>query len=422
MADIGAGGTVNGSRTCPSCGRGLVGESGYVAWCEACRWNVAPDNGAQSAIPTRLGRFVQDTQQSMDRSQEHALQAGLDLSPRGWRGWLALLLAIPVHATGLAFAACGLALLVTQPLSVYLVVVSVILVGVSAALYTVATKSTRARALGAEESEELRAIVDEVRHELGAPRIRRLRIDREFNASVWRGWLGNELTFGWPLWCATTDVERLGIIGHEVAHLVNGDVLRRRPLGLALRMLTNWHDEGQRMRIRRPRTRGLQIVRVFVGWVLAHATAWYRALILKLMLSQSQRAEYRADLLAARAVGTSAVVAGLTALPRDSVVMRVMRTAQEKGTDPWKAITDRVASLPPTELRRLALKARAETAPTPGGDTHPPLGRRIAVLEAHEVHGQMRIDPGRWRRAERQMSNAVRDVAVVRRAKRRRFG
>jgi Zn-dependent protease with chaperone function len=417
MSDVRVGETIDAEPPCPTCGQQLVGEHGYVAWCQACHWNVAPAGAGPHKV-TALDRFVQDSQESIDRAHERALRVGLDLAPRGWRGWAALLLAIPVHASGLALAAAGITLIATQWFSVYTLVVGTILIGFAVVLSTTATKSTKARALTPAESAELGAIFDELRESLGAPRIRRFRLDRAFNASVSRSWFGNEVTIGYPLWCATNDEERLGIFAHEVAHLVNGDVLRNRPVGLAIRMLANWQDVGEHMRARRGGRRGGQVIIDLVGWILSTTTQWYRALIVKLLLSQSQRAEYRADLLAASAVGTAVVVDGLESAQRALLVVNTMRRAEERGINPWHAIRDKVAGLPEAELRRLSLRARMDTAPTPGGSSHPPDGHRIAVLEAHTIAVELRIEPARWRTAEKQMAKATQDILRAKRRKR----
>ena len=389
---------------CPSCGDELVGEYGYVQWCRGCKWNVTPKNGVADPMPNRLGRFIHSDQPTIDELYDTAIEDGLEISPRGEEGVVALAFSLPVHAFALVFGVLGLALIVSEWFAVLPFIFGALLIGMTFGLYS-ASQRKPDLVLRADECGELRSIIAELAEALDAPPVRRIAIDRRINASAGRRWFANELTIGYPLWCMTDDDERLGILAHELSHFVNGDSLRSRPIRWALIALSNWNDVGQNMRRSGRQARGLSaLASVAIGSIIAVTTRWYGAAILKLLYSQSQRCEYRADLLAARAVGTSAVVAGLTSLQRETSVELATRGRPK---DPWQKIRDRVAALPASERERHGLKARADTRAIPGADTHPPVGYRIGVLEAHPTSASVFINRAQWQAADRQLAKAA---------------
>jgi Zn-dependent protease with chaperone function len=180
-------------------------------------------------------------------------------------------------------------------------------------------------------------------------------------------------------------------------------------VGLALATLRNWRNLGGELRSPLHSGGLTKLIANFIGWLLVTSTTLYAALMLKLTLSQSRRAEYRADLLAARVVGTAQMVAGLVAAARHDKIAHVALPVHP-GADTWQALRDQLALLPETERRRLELKARADTAPGSGIDTHPPRGHRIAVLEAHPADARIAVAPAEWRRAEAQIAPAARAI------------
>ncbi|MGL5009680.1 MAG: M48 family metallopeptidase, partial [Paracoccaceae bacterium] len=78
------------------------------------------------------------------------------------------------------------------------------------------------------------AMLDEICAQLATPAITGIAIDTSFNAYVTE--IGREriLGFGVIMWAALNDDQRLAVLGHEVAHLVNGDPARR---GLIARLI-----------------------------------------------------------------------------------------------------------------------------------------------------------------------------------------
>src|SRR5262249_61111144 len=88
----------------------------------------------------------------------------------------------------------------------------------------------------------LHAFVNEVAQKLGGQPIRNIVVNESFNAAYGViGWRRVPvLWIGLPLWMALRPQERLALIGHEIAHGVNGDGTRGFIVGSALSGLHEW--------------------------------------------------------------------------------------------------------------------------------------------------------------------------------------
>jgi heat shock protein HtpX len=88
----------------------------------------------------------------------------------------------------------------------------------------------------------LHALVNEVAHELGGQPIRNIVVNEDFNAAYGVfGWRRVPvLWIGLPLWMALRPQERLALLGHEVAHGINGDGTRSFVVWSALSALDEW--------------------------------------------------------------------------------------------------------------------------------------------------------------------------------------
>jgi heat shock protein HtpX len=233
----------------------------------------------------------------------------------------------------------------------------------------------------------LSAVVTRVAAAVGAPVPQVLVVGYELNAFTTTVGVRRTrvLYIGLPLWATLEPQERVALLGHELGHFVNGDV-RRGPLvhvaETTLERVAGLFDsEG---------TTG----RGFVEYVAALITrafgrlvsATARALQLVLVWTSqrdSQRAEYLADEMAARAGGTDAAVALANYLvvtaSIDTVVRREARAGN--GMPAWRdaarvARTNLAGSVP--VLRRLTRHTQVSLSAS-----HPPAGLRAEMLERH---------------------------------------
>jgi Zn-dependent protease with chaperone function len=239
---------------------------------------------------------------------------------------------------------------------------------------------------------QLHALVREAATALGAP-VPRIYVEGDaFDAAA--GMVGLRrrpvLVLGLPLWNALPRQSRMALLGHELGHFVNGDPRRRlltQPSLTSLaeldallepesaRETAGWTDGFLVVWIVRPLLNLVKLVLRTLLWAPRTALA-------VLVLREGQRAEYRADLVAARTAGRAAAVDLLdTLVVMDSLAMLIMRDARAGRP---------VAEWPQTTLQLLAevrpqLAVRREAATlreTALFASHPPSGLRARLIEA----------------------------------------
>ena len=240
----------------------------------------------------------------------------------------------------------------------------------------------------AAEAPQLHGLVAQVAAAVGAPVPAVYVEDDEFNASCGAYGLRRRkvLVLGLPLWNALSGQQRVALLGHELGHFVNGDPRRGMIVQPALTTLGRLaalfeHEE----RIEHPED---NLIGVLVHWAINAVKAVIRGLLLPprfllavLALRDGQRAEYRADRLAAMVAGRAATVELLDMMTvSESALMLLKRDARAgRPVTEWPAtISSLLAEVRPNlparreaELERVSLFA-----------SHPPNGLRSQLVAA----------------------------------------
>jgi Zn-dependent protease with chaperone function len=416
-------------RSCPQCGHGLTVDDRFVVWCEACDWNVRggsedgeEDAGRIEAFRRRLSRsygeelFGRMTSERPPRPGRGAAYAG------------ALALAGLVHLLTLAVAGAGVWLLATGRGAVVPSVLGVLLLGLA---WLIRPRLGRVPRHGVvvprAEAPALYALLDEVAGALGAPRADVVVVDREVNASVRVVGVRRRtvLTIGLGLWEPLTPQQRVGLLGHEFGHLVNGDTRHGLFIRSALHALVRWYV------LLRPEddSSGLGLIGSAARLLMflpACAVLLPLRVLEHLTLRASQQAEYLADDLDARIGSTQAAVEGMDMflladaiefwLDQQAVTARTVHrgtrgtgAAQEPDEAVWERLKEYVASIPAHEVerrRRLsALTAHAKDS------THPPTHLRRAALERREPRqAAIVLDVARAKEADAGLDRARREL------------
>jgi Zn-dependent protease with chaperone function len=218
-------------------------------------------------------------------------------------------------------------------------------------------------------------------------------ISAEFNANYrtasWKGMPYVEV--GAPLLAILSVDEFIAMLSHELSHGANKDPLRGHFLFVALETLVGWATV-----IRPTSISGLgdgmpygAIISI-IGIPFAIAAIALSELIFLvakglylLVLHQSQRAEYLADLLAARVSGSKEMISLLDKLYLFDVVdTAIQRHALTKPDDPiGNKLLEAVTVLP--ESTRDKYRAESRAASWQVDSTHPPTALRIDMLTVH---------------------------------------
>ncbi|GAA0300409.1 hypothetical protein GCM10010302_43720 [Streptomyces polychromogenes] len=384
-------------QLCPECGHALdATDERFPRWCAACDWNVDP--APPDAEPGRLAAARRRLARRHGEELAAAVSGGAAGRPRrDAAALLALGLALLVHGVTLALAVAGLLLVVlgwetvVQPIGgAVLLVVAFVLRPRMPGIPQDGPVLYRA------DAPRLFELVDDVAAVTGTAGVHAVVVGGDFNASVAAyGWRQRRVLFlGFGLWEVLTPPERVALLGHELGHFANGDVRHGLLIRQALRSLALWVDT-------------LAPSRAHTVWdtlfnVMAYLPrcAAYGLLVLldHLTLRAAQRAEYEADLSAARAGSTGGAVGLMerlliadsvqTLMRRESVAAqmtggaagREAREAAERGL--WERITAHVSSIPAHEYERLLRVCERRGHGV--DDTHPPTHLRLRCLARSE--------------------------------------
>jgi Zn-dependent protease with chaperone function len=242
-----------------------------------------------------------------------------------------------------------------------------------------------ATVLSRDEAPTLYALVDRVAEAGGAPAPHVICLEEDdLNAysSAYGLRRRRILGLGLPLWQVLTPEQRVALLGHEIGHFVNGDI-RRGPLVnsifsalAALQSALTYSDGAAR---EAPIWRGLVIVLLAIPrWLVLGARIGLTALAMR----DGQRAEYRADELAAD-LGGSAAAIDLTdlMLVMETVDMLVKRDARAgKPPAEWAATAAGAVANARQDLEAARERNQRETVSIFA--THPPAALRARLIEA----------------------------------------
>lgn len=297
----------------------------------------------------------------------------------------AVALATLVHAVTLAFAATGV-LLLWPGTSVWhkvLGVLCLLLVWLLRPRFHRAAKG--AGLLDPTAAPETRRLVAEVAEVVGSPMPTRCRVDRRINASAALvGLRGRELTLGAPLWAALTGQERIALLGHELGHFANGDVLQGRYVGTADDTLDHWaHVLEVSASSRAARTRRAGPGLLLAAWAIYPArllVAGYQRALELAAAPSSRRQEHYADLASARAAGSRGAIGLLEVLLASPGIDVEANRAAVTRADLGEAIRAYVASY--DDARRAAVRRTGDVEESRIDSSHPPTMQRIRLIES----------------------------------------
>lgn len=370
---------------CPRCATGLHSARSAQPWCPACEWNL------DAFEPRR--RRAEFGWQWVDRLTfrvAYRLTAGqfsrLADGPIGRRSYpmarVVILVAAVLLLAGVPATAGFGIWLIRYDFPTFTIVPGVALVLLAVALRPrLGTVDDDVEIVDRAQAPTLFDLVGRVCAEAGAPVPDLIGVSPQFEAYTAIVGLRRRrlLCLGLPLWVTLDEQERVALLGHEMGHFVNGD-LRRAPLtGVAVTTL------GEVADLTSPGGGSdggpLAMITTLLQWVVSRVFLGMHLLLVWVSQRDSQRAEYLADELAARAGGSAAAVrlfdSFLLLGAIDTVVHREARAG--KGAAAWRAAAQRARAEQAGAVAGLRQLSRRDEVSLFA--SHPPTGLRAEMLE-----------------------------------------
>lgn len=363
-------------------------------------------------LKTRLARVSEQldarlqglSEREADRLRDAFVrESGGGRTGRSRRSVVALLLALVILALYLLLALVGALLAVrvfTAPLNV---LQQVGLGTLSAALLTFCVlarprfRQQPGLPVSARQAPELHRLVAEVAGLLQSPLPRRVVLDTNVNAFMGLEGLPPRpvLGLGLPLLYGLTPQETVGLIAHELAHAVARDPARGQLVGTAVNVLhysyavirpDDWTHLGFH-----------EVLLNALRFVLSLPLLGLLWLMDSLMGEDSQRAEFRADLLEVQVAGSEAALSSLDKLHFAHLFEIALHQQRHRASAAPHAFAglrllwDGLSAEQRRQMRATAAQQRLRL-----DRSHPPTADRLAVIAAHPGPARLTVTLERW--------------------------
>jgi Zn-dependent protease with chaperone function len=389
-----------GAADCPQCRAPLVVSPGFSSWCEKCGWNSDPVPD-RSRPPKRTDRIYGVIGARAHGSLLSQVKSEGGTRPRLTLGKvLAIAIALSIHLLTIALVVGGVLLLISG---------NFLLAAFGGLSLGLAWLFRPRAAPGPKEppadAPHLRRLADDIARAVGARPADVLIIDADFNASVNEvGWRRRRvLKVGLPLMAVLEPQERVAVLGHEFGHFVNGDPRRGFVVATAFETLTGWlavlsPDRPYENEVLRESGLGLlEVPARIVMSVISIVPLVIGNVLYALIARESRRAEYLADVVAARLAGSQALASFFDKLHLQAAYVNAMAAKKESAWlegSFWKELRHRADNFPESEQRRARVRDRARA--TRMDVTHPPTSSRMeAVLARPATVAQLTLTSGR---------------------------
>ncbi|HVF98517.1 MAG TPA: M48 family metallopeptidase [Chloroflexia bacterium] len=260
-------------------------------------------------------------------------------------------------------------------------VVGALLVGLAWAMRPRLGQVPTDRIIVRSEFPALYAMADQITEALGTKKIDVIYVDSDFSAAFATVGLfrKNVLFLGIPLFSVLTHEERVALMGHEIGHGANGDSARGIVVGGAVSSLAEWRNIF-------PLDGAMTLIILPIALFFVQLPRLVLYLLVHLLASDSQRAEYLADHMGARVGGTAGM---LNLLHKLHIIEALAVSADryfERGCKHGvlDTLRKRVETIPPREIERI--KRVEKLLDSRLDSTHPPTRYRIELLEARPVN------------------------------------
>ena len=405
---------------CPKCAATALLDPRFVQWCATCGYNADPRPPELSKRDVR--RLAREYERSLRLFE--SLRTASSLRPTSVTGMSVTVLSGVVHLMGICLMVLPILLVLAAHEAGWSEVVLGLCVLTFAAVCPRPPRRVKSNGgLDRASAPKFYELLDRCAAELGCAVPDQVRFNLSFNASTGRSGLRQRsyLLLGTPLWTVLSGQERIALLGHELAHQVNGDTTHGLWAASARGSLHTWtklldprqtrYEESSDMRIAYGSGGGIAtlaalltpaLMAVLFAPLFAVAVGC-QLLLARLDLYCGQRAEYLADELGARLAGSEALLGLLGKLGLAEAVggfltasknrSNAKRAAAASGL--WPSLAEYVDSIPDTEKQRRKIVDRLRNTRT--DVSHPANHLRIALTEARpQSSGVLKLSEDEW--------------------------
>lgn len=348
---------------CPNCSAELPVMKGYVTWCDRCNWNLTGDRPQRKiSLTQKMWLKVAALQRKL--LIREAASNNQNLKDISLTEILAFLIALLVHLLTVFLAVFAIYILILNPLSWFAWCLSGSML-LFAWVVRPSLKSSPGIVLDQDHFPGLYRLQENIRKEVGSQPAG-VTAGASFDAGIYYSGsnLKPLLVIGLPLWQVLSPEEKVAMLAAGMAQIRRKIFFMNWIVYDALETLDNWRG---------------------IGAFLAIIPLW---LLQMLIIRDWQRRIYRADLAAARLVGTKVMVGYLKKYLYQDVVNTVahrVNVSSREEVDVFEEIDKEIAQTPPRELERLSRVLRKEESETTRDGGEPRLFLRVANLENHPV-------------------------------------
>ena len=426
---------------CPKCGANARLDGRFIQWCTDCGHNADP-------YPPQPGkRERRRTEREQQRSTRlfESLRSARNLRPTSVAGVAVTAISGVVHLIGLAVLVLPILFIAHGGGGFWpgVVLVLCLLTFLAVRPRMPQRRLEPSKGVDRATAPTFYELLDRCAAELGCAVPAQVRIDLRYNASTGRSGLRQRsyLVLGMPLWTVLSGRERIALLGHELAHQVNGDTTHglwaasaRGSLDAWTRLLdprqTALERQSKRRTIRIAGRRnggglGAMLAPVVMAVLFAPfflITLGCRALLTRLDLHCGQRAEYLADELGARLAGSEAAHGLLAKLALSESVSGYLTASKNRhkttrGTkredaavELWASVAEYIDSVPETERQRRRIVDRLRNTRT--DRSHPANHLRSALIEARpQLPGVLKLSEDEWAAIDAELDPGYREAA-----------
>ncbi|AJD92849.1 hypothetical protein JMA_35320 [Jeotgalibacillus malaysiensis] len=405
-------------ETCLSCGEQIEVVPGYVKWCEHCLDQIQERKSEESPKHWMTKIFDWLGRKNGEQLLQSVLSHQSEKPGMTYKTGMAYVVATLIHITSLLLLVTAVYCLTIVNESGAAIFAGVILLAIAwLARPRVQKLEKDEKVYTANELPELFELMNQVRLALGSPKIDGVVINGDYNASIgYFGWRNRViLRIGSSLWSVLDHEERIALLGHEIGHLVNGDLNRSGYIGTALFTIYTWisvliperttvYDTGLLDHMEEMNPVGLGPLN-WISQQFQRLVAFLPKIIfltlLYLLYQNMQRAEYYADQLAVSVAGNAAVVRLLNKLEYWETFLYSMRkTVIANGKIHFLTeLKEQFAIMPAKEKLRIQKISELEKARA--DETHPPTTYRLKYIKSRKLQKPLiQVDAAHMKRID----------------------